>query len=69
MIDSLKCAVGFVSSSQIIMDRSEPYRNQFSILKKAAQFSPLECKKLTPWYFVENESQIVEYGLAVVGIE
>ena len=31
MISSVKCAVGFASSSPIILDRSEPYKGQFSI--------------------------------------
>ena len=40
MISSLKCAVGYVSSSPIILDRSEPYKGQFSIFyKKSSIFS------------------------------
>ena len=30
-----------------MLDRSEPYRDRFSILKKTAQFFPLEYKKLS----------------------
>eukprot|EP00493_Phyllostaurus_siculus_P023891 UN24228 len=47
MISSLKYALQFVSSSPIMLDRSEPCRSQFLIFEKTIQYFPLESKKLT----------------------
>ena len=51
MISSLKCAVGFVSSSPIMLDRSEPYRGQFSIFEISSSIFSVGRQKANSFTF------------------
>tara|TARA_B100001123_G_scaffold287655_1_gene320591 strand:+ start:152 stop:478 length:327 start_codon:yes stop_codon:yes gene_type:complete len=51
MISSLKCAVWFVSSSPIMLDRFEPYRGQFSIFEISSSIFSVGRQKANSFTF------------------